>query len=135
MSKARISAETLLEIENARVRIESVTSVVKLTILAALLYGCVQLMGEAAVGVARELAGRNTEASIVFEMLNSVNLSVSISWVFGVCGVACAVAERNLRKQAIQRYYERVRALEELIDSKRTSSNLARGGQTNPKDK
>lgn len=80
------------------------------------------------------LAGKDTSANLVLDILASASFSVSVSIVFGVGGVAYGLSQRSLRIRNILRLSGRVAELEAQIDPGRSSSGIASDGRTNEGD-
>jgi hypothetical protein len=80
------------------------------------------------------LAGKTTLSAIGINFLSNVTISNSLAWLLGGGGIIFGVRQRRLRRQ-IARRLERIPQLEAAIDPGRTSSRLAPGGVTNPKDR
>jgi hypothetical protein len=85
----------------------------------------------------RELAGRNTNASVKvgLDFLASIELDKWIPYVFASVAILYGLNERRVRREAIARMATTIKSLEEQIDPKRSSSNLTKRGTTNRKDK
>ena len=82
----------------------------------------------------KALAGETTDANIVVDFMASATFSMTISVSFGAFGTIYGLRQRSLRRSTTGRQEGRIRELEELIDSKRSSSGLQKDGRTNPKD-
>ena len=81
------------------------------------------------------LAGKTTAADIGVELLANIRLSEVFAYLFGVGAVGYGLAQRQLRRSTVERLQGRVRTLEQVRDSGRTSSGLTPRGDTHPKDK
>lgn len=82
---------------------------------------------------AEALAGKTTFANIGINVLGGLTITNSVSYVFGISGIAYGLRAQRLRGSVTARLTERGRALEERLDPKRTSSGLTPRGQT-PKE-
>lgn len=80
------------------------------------------------------LAGKETSANLVLDILASASFSVSVSIVFGLGGVAYGLSQRSLRIRNILRLSGRVAELEAQIDPGRSSSGISSDGRTNEGD-
>ena len=80
------------------------------------------------------LAGKTTIANIFLKAIGNLTVSQSLAYILGAGGVAYGVGERKVRQKTIQRLQDRNQELEKRIDPHRTSSELTRRGETNPKD-
>lgn len=94
----------------------------------------VYFLKEVMVGVAHELAGKETNASVAWNFLNDFRVSTALPWLFGAGGVGYGYKERRLRKRTVGNTDGRIKKLEKSIDANRTSSNLTLSGDTNPED-
>jgi hypothetical protein len=100
------------------------------------------LIRAAVVGVAlyvagqavEKLAGQNTDIaiSVVLEVLARFEMVAAFTLAGGT--TAWALVERFLRRRKTEYMQGRIRELEELVDSRRTTSGLTPKGKTNPKD-
>lgn len=81
------------------------------------------------------LAGQKTVANIGVRFLADVKVSEAVAWLFGSGGIAYGWKQRNLRRTTVERLSGRLTGLEQLRDSRRTSSRLTPRGETNPRDK
>jgi len=81
------------------------------------------------------LSGKETLAQIGISFLGDIRVSDAFAYLFGAAGVGWGVAERNLRRRNIARLAEENKALEQMIDPERLSSNLTKRGTTRPEDK
>lgn len=129
-----IGPQMIMEAELSRVKIEQIASVIKVLVIVA---GCclgIWLVSQSLAVVAVELAGKETQASIVVQLLSSTTVSVGLGWTVGAGGIAYGVAQNKLRKSTVSRLHTRLKDLELQFDGKRSSSNLTKDGQTNPED-
>lgn len=85
--------------------------------------------------IARVLAGRTTNASIMMSFLADVEFNVWVAWGMAAGGVVYGSSQRMLRRKVIAEQHEHIVQLERQIERRRTSSNLTRHGETNPVDK
>lgn len=69
------------------------------------------------------LAGQTTVADIGVGFLANVKVSEAVAWLFGTAGIGFGVAQGRLRRRTATRQGRRLRELEQLIDSERSSSN------------
>lgn len=79
------------------------------------------------------LAGKQTDAVVSF--FGNVTVSITLAWTLTISAVIWALVERRLRRDVIQRFEGRNRALEESCDPRRSSSKLTPRGGTRPEDK
>ncbi|MEQ1594569.1 MAG: hypothetical protein ABL985_05685 [Casimicrobium sp.] len=82
-----------------------------------------------------ELAGKTTEANLLFQALFSSENDHGAPWVIAAVMTFYALAERGLRQRKTTYLQQRIIILENSIDPSRTSSNLLPNGMSNPKDK
>lgn len=80
------------------------------------------------------LAGKQTDASILVNLLGKLEISVLLSWAVGGAGLMYGRSQNRLRKRTIERLHGRIKDLESEIDPGRTSSKLTPRGETNPED-
>jgi hypothetical protein len=80
------------------------------------------------------LSGKHTLADIGLKLLANVSLSQSLAWTGTGGATIWAVSERTLRKRIIRQKAERIKHLEQHIDSNRSSSALMADGSTRPED-
>ena len=84
-----------------------------------------------------ELAGKLTYADInvggLFPGETTDYLAYS-GWVVAAAAIFYGRHQRALRLQTVEKLHEHIRLLELSIDDERSSSNLARGGDTRPED-
>jgi len=95
------------------------------------------LLGIAFYGykIAASLAGETTAADIGINIATDFRISEALAWLLGGGGVAYGIGQRKLRKDVIERFSERQKTLESLIDPNRTSSELDPRGDNKPEDK
>lgn len=80
------------------------------------------------------LAGQTTDAHIVIDFLSRIEVAAVFSLATGAGGVLYGLSQRQLRRTTVKRLQARNQALERRFDPKRTSSELAPDGSTNPED-
>ena len=86
------------------------------------------------VRVFEEIAGKATLASVAIGFFQGDNAARWYLLVL-VLVVIWALLERRLRKRKTRSFHRRIKSLEKLRDSNRTSSMLTEAGDTNPMDK
>jgi hypothetical protein len=107
---------------------------IRLALTVACILGVAYIARDAAIGVAHELAGKETNANVVWNFLNDFRVSVFFGWGAGMAGVLYGLKERHLRKKTVERLAKRVAELESRHDRNRSSSQLTPRGDTNPED-
>lgn len=80
------------------------------------------------------LAGKTTAANVLIQFLANFKIQMAVSWGAAAGGLGWGLVERRLRKRTIRRLAPRIKQLERVIDSARTSSNLTVDGSTRPED-
>lgn len=80
------------------------------------------------------LAGQNTEASFVLDLLGRTSVNVTLAWALAIGGTGYGYVQKKLRTRTIMKLAPRVKAAEEAIDPERTSSHLTAQGTTAPED-
>lgn len=95
--------------------------------------GVVYLAGQA-VAV---LAGKRTNAdiSVALQILGEGNRACAALSATTVLALGLALLQRSLRKRHTKRTGPELASLQQLIDSRRTSSSLTETGETNPTDR
>jgi len=68
------------------------------------------------------LSGKSTKANILVSLLGDMRSSQTLSWVLTAGSVSYGAAQAKLRKRAEKRLGDRVKELEQVIDSGRSSS-------------
>lgn len=81
------------------------------------------------------LAGQQTNASFVVQLLGSIQADRWAAYIVGVMGAAFGLNERRLRRNSIDRLTKHSAELENRLDGKRTSSKLTTRGTTPKEDK
>ena len=102
------------------------------------LFPCVTVVLVTIFGIylpSKALAGKGTFADIGIKVLGDLTISQTVSYAFGIAGVAYGLRAQRLRRTATERLTERGRALEQRIDPGRTSSGLTPWGTTPKGDK
>jgi hypothetical protein len=97
-------------------------------------WGVVALLGYYAMRAVEALAGKSTNADIGISFFGTVEVSVTVAWIFGIGGIIYGARQRHLRKNTVERLAERNRTLELQIDPKRSTSGLTLRGDTRPED-
>lgn len=113
---------------------EQIGPTVRLALSVVCILGVAYIAKDAAIGVARELAGKETNANVVWSFLNDFRVSILFGWGVGAAGVLYGLKERRLRKRTVERLARRVADFEIQHDKGRTSSQLTPRGDTNPED-
>ena len=80
-------------------------------------------------------AGKHTDATVIIKLITSIQLDRWIAWAAGAMGVTYGVRQRHLRRKAIERTTKRPIELEQVMDPKRTSSQLTTLGTTRREDR
>ena len=111
-------------------RSESIASVVQTLIRAA----CAVLIARYVYLSVAALAGQNTDASFVLDILGRTSVNVSVAWTFALGGAGYGYVQKRLRTRTIMKLAPRVRAAEEAVDPERSSSHLTAEGTTAPED-
>jgi hypothetical protein len=112
-------------------KIDAVVSLIGMTLKFAAIVLCIRYGYLSVVA----LAGKSTFADVGFRILGNLKISEGISYIFGTGGVVYGVGQRQLRRRNIERIVPLKNRLEEILDSKRTSSGLTPKGTTRPEDK
>ena len=81
------------------------------------------------------LSGKATLADIGVSFLGDLTFSVTIAWLSCSIGIIFGLWQQKLRKDTVERLQMRITELERERDSKRSSSNLTKRGDTRPEDK
>jgi hypothetical protein len=80
------------------------------------------------------LAGQITKADFGVNLLSNDAFAKIVMIIFAFAGMGYGLNERRLRKNTVESLSSRVRELEEMLDDKRSSSQLTQRGDTHPKD-
>ncbi len=83
----------------------------------------------------RELAGKETEASFLFQYFISKDNDYGMPWIIAGAALLYARVERSFRLKKTKQLTERIQELERRIDPNRSSSGLTPTGETNPNDR
>ena len=78
----------------------------------------------------KELAGKTTMAEIFLQFIGKAYVSQCVMGLFGTCGIAYGIGQRNLRRKTVRRLEGRLSNLEAGIDPGRSSSHLDSEGRT-----
>lgn len=83
------------------------------------------------------LAGQNTSISLGISLILKTFVELKVLGLLGLTAIsiAWALAERALRHRKVEYMQDRIKSLEIIVDSRRTSSNLTIEGKTNPGDR
>jgi len=83
------------------------------------------------------LAGQDTKLSIALSLVFSALVDLKFAAAISLAGGAAvwAALERGLRLRKVDNMQGRIKQLEQMIDSNRTSSGLTTQGKTNPQDR
>lgn len=125
---------TLVSLER-RHRIGAVIDQVGLTARLIVVAATVIFLGMFARDAVIALAGKTTNANVLLEFFGHLEVTVAIAWGAAATAAIWGYRERSLRRSTTKRLSTQIEDLELLVDPGRTSSNLSRTGQTNPKDK
>lgn len=80
------------------------------------------------------LAGRKTDASLLFGFFTSTEHDHGLLWLVVFFAVVYGLAERRLRMRKTEYFQARIRELETRIDPNRSGSGLLPTGETHPED-
>ena len=83
----------------------------------------------------RDLARKQTDASLVVKMMLGLSADRWIAYAVGVAGTAFGLKERRLKRRDIKRLSRRTNDLESRLDPNRTSSELLPDGRTREDDR
>jgi hypothetical protein len=81
------------------------------------------------------LAGRTTLADIGISFLGNLTFAQTTETILTGGSILWALKERRLRREKTEYFSDRVKKLETMIDSKRSSSHLTTQGTTRPEDR
>jgi hypothetical protein len=84
--------------------------------------------------IVRDLARKQTDASLVVKMMLGLSADRWIAYAVGVAGTAFGLKER-LKRRDIKRLSRRTNDLESRLDPNRTSSELLPDGRTREDDR
>lgn len=104
------------------------------TIRTAVMAGCVGFVAWCGKEVVASLAGMDTNAHIVVNVLSRLEVAAALSLGVGAAGVMYGLAQRKLRRDTVQRLQSRIQVFERRADPARSSSLLMPDGTTNPED-
>jgi hypothetical protein len=85
--------------------------------------------------IVRDLARKQTDASLVVKMMLGLSADRWIAYAVGVAGTAFGLKERRLKRRDIKRLSRRTNDLESRLDPNRTSSELLPDGRTREDDR
>jgi hypothetical protein len=85
--------------------------------------------------IVRDLAGKQTDASLVVKMMLGLSADRWIAYAVGAAGTAFGWNERRLKRRDIKRLSRRTTDLESRLDPDRTSSELLPDGRTREDDR
>src|SRR5438445_5840650 len=80
----------------------------------------------------KELAGKSTDASFVFQYLLSKENDYGLPWFLVAVTTIWALLERRFRHQKTEQLTARTKELEQRLDPNRSSSGLVSTGETHP---
>jgi hypothetical protein len=80
-------------------------------------------------------AGKQTDASVVIQLVAKLQLDRWIAYIFGTGGIAYGYAQNKLRRRTINRLSGHGAELESRLYPERTSSALTSDGKTNVRDR
>lgn len=129
----RTRDQLLAEID--RLRRGSIIDEVGQTLRWTLAVACIAFVAWCMREAVRDLAGLQTNANISVGFLGKIEVAATLSMVFGVGGVLYGVAQRSLRRKTVKRLQARIQLYERRQDPRRSSSELAEDGTTNPEDR
>lgn len=122
-----INQEALaLEYYRIQKRYETISTVIRYTAYVVITYFVYLAIAQ--------LAGKNTVANFLIELITSREKRSFTPWILLVCAIIWIYIERLLRKKNIVYYTSRIKQLEEIINKDRTSSNLNHYGENKPED-
>lgn len=88
------------------------------------------------------LSGKDTNANLNFAAILTTPEAPLIPWAIAILGLIAlissmiyGVSQKKLRQDNIAQLEGRIKDLEKMLDSKRTSSGLTQRGQTRPEDR
>ena len=93
-------------------------------------------LGSYAADAIGALAGQKTDASfsIAIKYVKETGATEMVLILCAALGVAYGLIQKRLRRRTIQHYSQTIKELELALDPKRSSSELAPDGRTNPLD-
>ena len=82
------------------------------------------------------LAGLDTDAeiSVMFDIIKNTSVRTIVFLCVGIGGLVYGLIERRVRVRKVSRLGNRIKALEQTVDSDRQSSSLDRTGSTRKED-
>lgn len=110
--------------------VEEVGQSVRVAVSAA----CIAFVAWCGKDVVASLAGLQTNAHIVVDVLGRVEVAATLMISFGAAGVLYGLQQRSLRRRTVRRLQARIQEFERRTDPRRTSSHLLPDGSTNPED-
>lgn len=81
------------------------------------------------------LAGRQTDAKLIFSYLTSNENDFGLPWIMTFGAFIYAYAERRLRCRKTEYFQGRITELEKRLDPNRSTSGLLPTGDTHPEDR
>jgi hypothetical protein len=129
VAKLDNSERSILEFQLSYKRWDTLDSVVTTLIKWGTLLGIAWLFR----GTIESLAGKATHADIAIKVLGNIKVSRGLVALFAVGGWVYGLGERSLRRRHIKRVTTQKNELENVIDARRTSSDLTPTGTTPPK--
>jgi hypothetical protein len=113
----------------------SIAEQIGVTVQIGIKFGAIAFIAWCGKEAITSLAGSTTEASILISFLSKVEISEALAWIFGIGSIGYGYSQRKLKGQTVERLQSRITMLESKIDPDRSSSNLTKRGETNPKDR
>lgn len=124
-----------LEAELKLLKKGQTTSAITVLGTAAFKWGALVWISYYAFRAVEALAGQQTFANIVLDILGHVTVQIGFGWACGAGGVLYGWRQRKLRKDVVERLSGRIADLERQLDSRRSSSRLTPRGDTRPEDR
>jgi hypothetical protein len=80
------------------------------------------------------LAGKKTDARILFQAITDLKVNQWVAYIFGAGGVTYGYVQKRLRQSTVARLQDRVQKFESELDPDRSSSGLPTTGSTRKGD-
>jgi hypothetical protein len=110
--------------------VRSITSIIQLSVKGIIILGCFFFIYKSI----SSLAGLDTNANIVLQVLTDLKANQWFGYVVGGGGLVYGIRERRLRQRNIKRMAERTDKLEKAIDPQKNSSYLSMVGEARMED-